>query len=68
MLLLQDVQRHIRTQQMAGTMAMAMGAQVELPDEYQLRADFDEQLRADPQRDESDPDRMTMLRALGLRD
>lgn len=47
---------------------MAMGAQVEMPDEHQVRADFDEQLRADPQRDESDPDRLTMLRALGLRD
>lgn len=67
MLLLQDLQRHIRNQQMAGTMAMAMGAQVELPDEYEIRADFDAQLRADPQR-ETDPDRLTLLRALGLRD
>lgn len=68
MLLLQDLQGQIRTQQLGGTLAMAMGAQVEIPDEYQVRADFDEQLRADPQRDQSDPDRLTMLRALGLRD
>lgn len=68
MLLLQDLQRDIRTQHLGGTLAMAVGAQVEMPDEHQIRADFDEQLRAEPKRDETDPDRLALLRGLGLRD
>lgn len=67
-LLLQDLGRHIRTQEIAATMAAAMGAQVEMPDETAIRVEFDEQLRAEPPKETDDPDRLTLLRALGLRD
>lgn len=64
-LLLQDLQRHVATQVTVATMALAAGAQVEMPDEGKIRAEFDEQLRAAPER-ETDADRLVLMQALGL--
>jgi hypothetical protein len=65
-LLLQELQRHIHTNTLAAMMAAAVGAQVEMPDETEIRAEFDAALRAEPKRES--PERLALMRGLGLRD
>jgi len=67
-LVLQDLRQHVDHQILAATMAAAMGAEVEMPDWAKIRTEFDQELVREPERDTTDPDRLVMMRALGLRD
>lgn len=51
----------------AALVARAMGADVQIPDPVQLREANDAALRAEPKGEETDPDRLVLLQALGLR-
>ncbi len=67
MLWLDELERRVSTNVLAATLAQASGAEgVEVPDWYEVRADFDRQLAAEPER--GDDTQLTQLRALGLRE
>lgn len=67
MLIWEQVLRQHQNQVLATTVAAALGAQAELPDEFELRRQFDQMLAADPAGTGEDPDRLVLLKALGLR-
>ena len=68
-LLLDMLEKRFERQVFAATMAAAVGAEVEMPDELEVRAEFEAWLREPPKADvEADPDRLALMRGLGLRD
>lgn len=49
-------------------MAAAMGAETEIPDEAEVRAQYDEYLRMPPKDEQADdPEKYALMRGLGLR-
>lgn len=62
---LEELERQTTTQILAATYARSMGADVEIPDWWEVRAEFDAWLISEPPR--VDPDREVLMRALGLR-
>lgn len=64
-LLLEEMQRQIDLAMLAAVMARANGADTRMPDPWQLRADFDRALAAEP--DPADQARNDFRAAYGLR-
>lgn len=64
-MLLQEIQQRVHTRIVAATMAAAMGAEAEIPDEDEIRTQFDEWLYATPNKE--DPEKLALLQGLGLR-
>jgi len=64
-LLLDMLERMSLAMVQAAVLARALGSSVEVPDWFELRADFDETLAEAPKR--VDPKRNAMLVAIGLR-
>lgn len=62
---LEELQSQVSTQILAATLARSMGSEVEVPDWYEARAEFDAMLVARPAR--TNPDDLVLDRALGLR-
>lgn len=67
MLIWEQLARQHQTQVLAATLAASMGAQVEIPDEFEMRAQFDEMLRSPLNNQNADPDQLVLMRALGMR-
>lgn len=65
MLVLDELERRVATATLAASLQQAMGAEVEIPEWGEVRAEFDERLVAEPVRE--DPRRLVLLRGLGLR-
>ena len=64
-LMLDELHRQVSTAQLAAALQRAMGADVEVPDWFALRQEFDRQLVEAPP-SVADPDRAVLLEALGL--
>jgi len=64
-LMLDELHRQVSTAQLAAALQRAMGADVEVPDWFALRAEFDRRLVEAPP-SVADPDRAVLLEALGL--
>jgi hypothetical protein len=65
-LLLDELHKQVATAQTAAALQRALGADVEMPDWFAIREQFDRGLVAPPA-EVDDPDRLVLLKALGLR-
>jgi hypothetical protein len=65
-LILEELAAQVQTLQLAASFQRAMGADVEIPDWYTIRAEFDTYLVSKPE-DQDDSDRTIIMRAIGLR-
>lgn len=62
---LEELERQMSTQILAASLARVLGAEVEVPDWWEQRRQFDAELAAEPPR--VDPDMAVLRRAVGLR-
>lgn len=67
MLIWDQLERQHQTQVLAATLAASMGASVDIPDEFEMREQFDEMLRLPLGGQHADPDKLVLMRALGMR-
>ncbi len=61
---LEELERQMSTQILAANLARVLGAEVDVPDWWSLREQFDADLGAEPPR--IDPDMAVLRRAVGL--